>query len=207
MSLLQEKIRELKGVRDDGIRDINHSRYKNYDEVFKSSQEITKELSAYHQEIVTVILPNSIEYIEVMLACILTGNIFNPIPYFTSDNELERIFNYVEPQLVITDRQLPKNLKKNKLIYNPKSMISDTVNTNLDPKFNSAGSDVAALYYSSGTTGNPKGVLYSHDNIFYLIESINKGFGFNSKTKHLSMLPFGHTASINYNIYLIFPFY
>ena len=30
----------------------------------------------------------------------------------------------------------------------------------------------AALYYSSGTTGNPKGILYSHKNMIALISSI-----------------------------------
>ena len=201
MSLLQEKIRELQDVHDNGVKDISNTKYKSYDEIFHSSQDYARVFSDYNQEIVTVILPNSIQYIEVMLACILTGNIFNPIPYFTSDNELERIFNYVDPNLVITDRQLPKKFKQNKLTYNPETIVKDSKNTNFDSEFNSLGSDIAALYYSSGTTGNPKGVLYSHDNIFYLIESINRGFGFTSNTKHFSILPFGHTASINYNIY------
>jgi len=201
LSLLQEKIRKLKGVHDNGVKDISNARYKSYDEIFQLSQEYVEVFSNYNQEIVTVILPNSIEYIEVMLACILTGNIFNPIPSFTSDNELVRIFNYVKPKLVITNRQLPKKLKKNKLIYSPETIANDSRNTKLDSVCNSVGSDIAALYYSSGTTGSPKGVLYSHDNVFYLIESINRGFGFTSNTKHFSILPFGHTASINYNIF------
>lgn len=58
----------------------------------------------------------------------------------------------------------------------------------------------AALYYSSGTTGNPKGVLYSHKNMVSLIASIIRGFKFTENDHQLAFLPFGHTASINYNI-------
>jgi long-chain acyl-CoA synthetase len=60
--------------------------------------------------------------------------------------------------------------------------------------------DIASLYYSSGTTGNPKGVLYSNKNMTALIASIVRGFEFDSSISHLAFLPFGHTASINYNI-------
>ena len=42
--------------------------------------------------------------------------------------------------------------------------------------------------------------MYSNQNMISLIESINKDFGFNKTDRHLALLPFGHTASINYNI-------
>ena len=42
-------------------------------------------------------------------------------------------------------------------------------------------------------------ILYSHDNMTSLIRSIIKGFKF-KKYNQLAFLPFGHTASINYNI-------
>ena len=200
MSLLQQKILELKGVKARGVKDISHAQSKDYDDIFRSSLDYVEGLKEYHQEIITVILPNSIEYLEVLIACILTGNIFNPIPFFTSDQELVRIFKYIDSKVVITTRKLINKKYDSQEIYSPESFRVVKNNT-LYTKTPVNGNKIAALYYSSGTTGNPKGVLYSHDNIFYLIESINKGFGFDGSTKHLSILPFGHTASINYNIF------
>lgn len=200
MSFLQEKISILSGIQSEGVKDISHNLFKNYDQILIASQKYSSLMKDHEQEVVSVILPNSIEYIEVMIACINTGNIFNPIPFFTSDNELERILEYVEPKIVFTNRDLPENMKKDWQIHDP--MHSQENN---HPKFervrDSNGADIAALYYSSGTTGNPKGVLYSHDNVFYLIDSIIRGFDFSASTKHFSVLPFGHTASINYNIF------
>ena len=58
--------------------------------------------------------------------------------------------------------------------------------------------DVAAIYYSSGTTGNSKYVLYSHKNMVTLARSIVNDFEFGPETKHLGILPLGHTAITNY---------
>ncbi len=203
MSLLQKKIRNLNGLDQKGVTDISKSSYKSYNEILLSSSRYKYLFEDASEEIVTVILPNSIDYLEAMLACLLTGNIFNPIPFFTSDNELERIFNYVNPKVVITSRDITSGLKKHRLIINPNELDKHLM---FESEFGleCQGDDIAALYYSSGTTGNPKGVMYSHDNIYYLIESINRGFGFDHKTSHFSVLPFGHTASINYNIFPCF---
>ena len=84
MTLLQQKIIALEGIKKNGVKDLNNIKSKSYDDIFRSSLSYVGRLSEHHQEIITVVLPNSIEYIEILLACILTGNIFNPIPFFTS---------------------------------------------------------------------------------------------------------------------------
>ena len=56
------------------------------------------------------------------------------------------------------------------------------------------------MYNSSGTTGKPKGILYSYSNIFNLAKGISHDFNFSKNDKHLIILPLGHTASLNYNL-------
>ena len=200
MSLLQQKLNELKTESYEGVKDLSNNQFKSYDEIFTSSNKYVCEFSKSNQEIISVVLPNSIDYIEVMIACLRTGNIFNPIPFFTSDEELNRIFKYICPRILITSRTL--NISSTIASYKPNEIQNHyKVNEQLLIECSNDGSDIASLYYSSGTTGSPKGVLYSHDNVFYLIDSINRGFGFTKKTRHFSVLPFGHTASINYNIF------
>ncbi len=201
MSLLQQHLAKLSSIKKNCVKDITNNKIKSYKEIYQSSIIYAERLSELNQEIITVVLPNSIEYIELLLACIYTENIFNPIPFFTSDDELERIVKYVEPKILISSKNFNQNSNLNKIAIKPSELFQSSKSPKNEIKFNTLGTKVAALYYSSGTTGSPKGVLYSHDNIFYLIESINKSFGFNYKTKHLSILPFGHTASINYNIF------
>ena len=200
MSLLQEKIFKLKDNSKEGVKDLSKKEFQTYSEIFNSSEFYSGKLASNQQDVISVILPNSIEYLEVLVACIMTGNIFNPIPFFTSDEELERIFKYIKPKKIITTRDLNFSSPPKLKLLNP-SEVKRKSNKKKFEKDPIDGGKIASLYYSSGTTGNPKGVLYSHDNVFFLIESINRGFGFSKETKHLSFLPFGHTASINYNIF------
>ena len=107
------------------------------------------------------------------------GWIFNPLPYFIQDQEIEKIFDYVRPKLIITNKkQIFEKFCNNYKIISPKEIIL-TKKVYTFRKINP--NHPAALYYSSGTTGNPKGVLYSHDNMTSLIRSIVKGFKFKKR--------------------------
>ncbi|OQR85535.1 long-chain-fatty-acid-CoA ligase, partial [Achlya hypogyna] len=56
----------------------------------------------------------------------------------------------------------------------------------------------ASLVYTSGTTGNPKGVMLSHDNMTYAMSGINAGFEpgfFDNNERIISFLPLSHIAS------------
>jgi len=198
MSLLQEKLLELEFIHDDGVTEYISKKYNSYHDILNVSSKYSDLLRHLEQEVVTVILPNSIDYLEIMIACHLSGNIFNPIPFFTSSDEVKRICDYIKPKIVFTTNlELIDKLKDEHVIDvgSYEGEQGEVLYKKLDEDA------IASLYYSSGTTGNPKGVLYSHANVFSLIKSIIKGFGFDSQTKHLSLLPFGHTASINYNIF------
>ena len=65
--------------------------------------------------------------------------------------------------------------------------------------FNPEKSTPACIYYSSGTTGNPKSVVFSHNNMISNISSICRGFRFKNSETHMIILPLGHTASVNYS--------
>ena len=52
--------------------------------------------------------------------------------------------------------------------------------------------DVMTLVYTSGTTGNPKGVMLTHTNIIYNIEALRKILPFQRGDRVLSFLPVSH---------------
>ncbi len=202
MSKLTEKLNELK-VCESLVYEIESGQSKTYQEIYQNAHKYAQSFSDLDQAVISVIIPNSIDYLEIMIGVIISGNIFNPIPYFVENAELPRVLGYVNPAVVLTDRQdliSSQNPLQDKFIFknysSEKHSSFDSFNLNEQPD-----SQIAALYYSSGTTGNPKGVLYSHKNIYALIDSLCRGFQFDQKTRHLTFLPFGHTASINYNIW------
>jgi long-chain acyl-CoA synthetase len=56
--------------------------------------------------------------------------------------------------------------------------------------------DIATLIYTSGTTGPPKGVMISHYNVVYTVESLRQCFGLDSFVgrRVVSYLPMAHIA-------------
>jgi long-subunit acyl-CoA synthetase (AMP-forming) len=62
--------------------------------------------------------------------------------------------------------------------------------------------DPLALLYTSGTTGNPKGVLLSHRNILYALETASRVGVVTEGTRWVSYLPLAHIAERMFSVYL-----
>jgi acyl-CoA synthetase (AMP-forming)/AMP-acid ligase II len=157
------------------IFELETKRKKYHNEVLKSSNDIYMNQNFKRGEKLSIILPNSILFIEYFLASLKAGCIFNPIPYFTSIYELKKIFSFIKPTRIITDR---KDIFDNFSGLYQVTMSSEVKNKKLynQIKLKNYKKDIVAIYYSSGTTGNPKGVMYSNKNMVSLISSINRCF-------------------------------
>ena len=55
-----------------------------------------------------------------------------------------------------------------------------------------SGKDVFTFCYTSGTTGDPKGALLTHENLISAISSVKDRFPINSNDRHISYLPLAH---------------
>ena len=154
-------------------------------------------------EILTINIPNSISSIVLYLSAIRSGLKINPSPSTLSESELVKHVTYIGTKIVISTQSLSVDL-----LHSNCSIIQFTDDDSFLDKIRSYSSDyfdreinandVACIYYSSGTTGNSKYVLYSHRNMVKLADSIVCDFKFSSDTKHLGVLPLGHTAITNY---------
>lgn len=152
-------------------------------------------------DVVSAILENSVDYITLYLATLRYGCVFNPYPFILEAQELSKHLTNVNPKIVfcrerhhddLKDKYLVSLLKKNFVseLSFPYKEFSDFVPSEFSP---------ACIYHSSGTTGNPKAMVFSHKNMTADISSIARGFGFDENARHLIVLPLGHTASINYS--------
>src|SRR5439155_1495425 len=56
--------------------------------------------------------------------------------------------------------------------------------------------DPALFLYTSGTTGRPKGVILTHDNLLANVESCQRAGDFDNRDAFLCLLPFFHTYAI-----------
>ncbi len=62
--------------------------------------------------------------------------------------------------------------------------------------------DLACVVYTSGTTGNPKGVMLTHRNIVSNVQGCGQVIDINHNDVYLSFLPFSHTFERTVTYYL-----
>lgn len=201
MSKWIRKLEESLLNNSNSVTDVLSGQNLTYDEIYKQGWVYGENLNLEKQSIVPVLLPNSIEYLISYIACATHGLIFAPVPYFLEAVEVNKLLEHYQSKLLITNRiDIGYSVE---LIQPPNASVGDFDLYNRAYKSIDmiSDSEILSLYYSSGTTGDPKGVLYTHENKFSLIDSIVKDFSFSKESRHFAFLPFGHTASLNYSVF------
>ncbi|HEX7937988.1 MAG TPA: AMP-binding protein, partial [Gemmatimonadaceae bacterium] len=109
-------------------------------------------------------LPNSVEFIDIFLACARLGVIMVPMNVLYKERELRHIVADAEPRAVVTgvDAAYPTGVTQ--------WPVRELAHAAMDrpqerPPVTVAGDTPALIIYTSGTTGVAKGAVLSHDNL------------------------------------------
>jgi amino acid adenylation domain-containing protein len=115
-----------------------------------------------------IFLPASFQQFIAYLGILKSGNICLPLGPHNPEGRLEEIFDEIQPAAVITNRQAGAPLyalDPQPTGYDVNELIGDGDDTM--PAIAINPSDPAAIYLTSGSTGEPKGVVRSHETMLH----------------------------------------
>ena len=141
------------------------------------------------------------------VATVKAGGVYLPLNTGYTLSELEYFFNDAKPKVIIVDDEIQNEIK-NLVSYSSVSILSLNLDEtgslteqikNYPKKFQSIKrneNDLAAILYTSGTTGKSKGAMLSHRNLVSNSEVLRKFWKFTENDVLLHMLPIYHTHGL-----------
>ncbi len=159
---------------------------------------------------VLICADNAAETLIMLLACGCLGAVSIPVDVNTTEAILHRLVKRSNPKLIVTSRMDIMESTVLDCRRYPVLCLFDDLRKVPDPTQDDLPvyideTDLLHLFYTSGTTGNPKGVRLTHRNLisnvqnFSLIEDLDRG------DTILSMAPLSHAMGLTMG--LLIPWY
>ena len=142
------------------------------------------------------------------LACLRAGAVYLPLNPAYPERELEYFLGDAAPRLVVARPESLNGLSgpcERHGAGEPLTLGADADGTLVEAsrampdRFDTVerrSDDLAALLYTSGTTGQPKGAMLTHANLFSNAQVLHAAWGFHEGDVLLHMLPIFHTHGL-----------
>jgi amino acid adenylation domain-containing protein len=153
-----------------------------------------------HGDRVAILLPKSVEFVEAIFATMAAGAAYVPLDINSPPARIKSVLDSAEPRIVITCEPFASKLSakpdwkvhvigtsddgRGLCNYVPQRNLSE--NELPEPSID----DLAAILYTSGSTGQPKGVMLTHKNIGAFVAWAFSTFSMNQHDRLISIAPF-----------------
>ena len=137
--------------------------------------------------------PNSPHWVLIFFGCLRAGVIAVPLDLRSAPDYVMRVASRTDPKLAFTSRLTPQegvDLRVPEMAFEELEAaiagLPDPADVEIGPN------DLAEIMFTSGTTGDPKGVMVTHRNLTANIEGVTQYIIPKPSSRLLSILPLSH---------------
>jgi len=178
-----------------------------YKEFFANAERLANALVACGvrtDERVLIYADKSVTSLELYIACLLTGAAYVPINPALPIEELDYFLDDAQPAVVVCRPDTIAAIQAMCSDYEIKALLTlshDETGTLISARNDCATgfhatkrepNDMAAILYTSGTTGRPKGAVHTHRSLFSNAEVLAQYWRFSEKDILIHALPIFH---------------
>jgi long-chain acyl-CoA synthetase len=146
---------------------------------------------------VGILLPSSKEFVASYFGILFANKTPVPLNPLYSPAQLSYVIKDANLNTILTFSAFEKplcNLEINPVYLDKAGAYCDTPLEDFEP-YTGSDDDLAAIFYTSGTTANPKGVMLTHKNIVSNLQGCVPRFHFDEHEVVLGTLPLFHTLA------------
>lgn len=157
---------------------------------------------------IAILSENRLEFFTLLFAAQKTGVILVPMNYRLAPREFDLLFRDAEPSLAIVEEKFLPQVESLPAFAAVRTRVTmekfaDEIYSQRDIPFDFQSDstisedDPALILYTSGTTGVPKGALYTHTMMFWNSVNTTMRLDIVSSDKTITCLPLFHTGGWN----------
>ena len=176
------------------MRDV--SKIYTYQELYQHAHNLSSLLKTYihsPETLVAIRGQRSTEFIIAILGVLLAGGTYLPLDLLYDPVALEKILKDAQPKLIIDicdqEHSIPYEITVNSL-KNDEKKESNNDSINILP------SHLAYILYTSGVTGDPKGVMIEHRSVCSRMEALQGLYSITENDVFFHNSPYGFDGSI-----------
>ncbi len=157
-------------------------------------------------ENIGILLPNTPAFAAAFFGVLHSGNTVVPINYLLQPAEIQTIVQHSGARAVLTGEPFVERAQQLAHLSPGGLEVIEVAQALASPPAGGSGmgaspdNPLAIILYTSGTTGDPKGVMLSHQNILSNCDAYSQVFDFNAQDHFVCVLPLFHTFAITTNL-------
>ena len=137
--------------------------------------------------------PNSPHWVLIFFGCLRAGVIVVPLDLRSAPDYVVRVVSRTEPKLAFTSRFTPRGEADLGVPEVTFEELEGAIAGLPEPEeVDIQRDDLAEIMFTSGTTGDPKGVMLTHRNLTANIEGVSQYIFCDPSSRLLSILPLSH---------------